>query len=80
MSLGFCCRNIIPYIKKFGKNPVTGAPLKEEDLIPLTFHKNADGKYAFDLKYLMLFVFLFIQLNCLLILDSLERKKFKVQC
>lgn len=32
------------YIKKFGRHPVTGAPLKFEDLIPLTFHKNADGK------------------------------------
>nr|CAD1837812.1 unnamed protein product [Ananas comosus var. bracteatus] len=41
----FDVMNIIPYIKKFGKNPVTGAPLKEEDLIPLTFHKNADGEY-----------------------------------
>lgn len=37
-------RSIIPYIKKFGKHPVTGAPLKQEDLIPLTFHKNSDGK------------------------------------
>lgn len=38
-----CCRNIIPYIRKYGKNPVTGAPLKQEDLIPLTFHKNSEG-------------------------------------
>lgn len=33
----------MPYIRKYGKHPVTGAPLKQEDLIPLTFHKNADG-------------------------------------
>jgi hypothetical protein len=39
------CRHIIPYIRKYGKNPVTGAPLKQEDLIPLTFHKNSDGLY-----------------------------------
>lgn len=37
------CRNIMPYVKKYGKHPVTGAPLKVEDLIPLTFHKNSDG-------------------------------------
>ncbi|OVA11855.1 Cyclophilin-like peptidyl-prolyl cis-trans isomerase domain [Macleaya cordata] len=37
--------HIIPYIKKHGKNPVTGAPLKQEDLIPLTFHKNSEGEY-----------------------------------
>lgn len=41
----FDVMNIIPYIRKFGKNPVTGAPLKPEDLIPLTFHKNAEGEY-----------------------------------
>ncbi|KAK8933497.1 Peptidyl-prolyl cis-trans isomerase-like 2 [Platanthera zijinensis] len=37
--------HIIPYIRKFGKNPVTGVPLKQEDLIPLTFHKNSDGEF-----------------------------------
>ncbi|XP_072979878.1 peptidyl-prolyl cis-trans isomerase CYP65 [Typha angustifolia] len=41
----FDVMNIFPYIRKFGKHPVTGAPLKQEDLIPLTFHKNADGEY-----------------------------------
>lgn len=41
----FDIMNIIPYIRKFGKHPVTGAPLKQEDLIPLTFHKNSDGEY-----------------------------------
>lgn len=41
--MGFECRSIIPYIRKYGKHPVTGAPLKQEDLIPLTFHKNAEG-------------------------------------
>jgi peptidyl-prolyl cis-trans isomerase-like protein 2 len=34
---------IVPYIRKFGKHPVTGAPLKGEDLIPLIFHKNSEG-------------------------------------
>ncbi|TQD92882.1 hypothetical protein C1H46_021515 [Malus baccata] len=37
--------NIIPYIRKYGKHPVTGAPLKQENLIPLTFHKNSDGEF-----------------------------------
>lgn len=41
------CRNILPYIKKYGKHPVTGGPLKQEDLIALTFHKNSDGKFQF---------------------------------
>ncbi|XP_068654233.1 peptidyl-prolyl cis-trans isomerase CYP65-like [Aristolochia californica] len=41
----FDIMNILPYIKKYGKHPVTGAPLKQEDLIPLTFHKNSDGEY-----------------------------------
>ena len=45
LELGF--RNIIPYIRKYGKNPVTGASLKQEDLIPLIFHKNSEGWYSF---------------------------------
>ena len=38
--LGDGCRHIIPYIRKCAKHPVTGASLKQEDLIPLIFHKN----------------------------------------
>lgn len=41
------CRSITPYIRKYGKHPVTGTPLKLEDLIPLTFHKNAEGLEIF---------------------------------
>lgn len=33
--------NIVPYIKKHGKHPVTGTPLQLGDLIRLNFHKNA---------------------------------------
>ncbi|KAF8410229.1 hypothetical protein HHK36_002752 [Tetracentron sinense] len=40
----FDIMNITPYIKKYGKHPVTGAPLKLEGLIPLTFHKNSEGR------------------------------------
>ncbi|XAR51367.1 Peptidylprolyl isomerase [Bertholletia excelsa] len=41
----FDLMNIIPYIRKYGKHPVTGGPLKLEDLIPLVFHKNSDGEF-----------------------------------
>uniref|UniRef100_A0A383V4T2 Peptidylprolyl isomerase n=2 Tax=Tetradesmus obliquus TaxID=3088 RepID=A0A383V4T2_TETOB len=38
--------HVVPYVKKFGKHPVTGAPLELGDLIRLNYHKNADGEYA----------------------------------
>jgi peptidyl-prolyl cis-trans isomerase-like protein 2 len=38
--------NILPYIRKYGTNPVTGEPLKVEDLIKLNIHKNGDGDYC----------------------------------
>lgn len=38
-------RNIIPFIKKYKRNPVTWAPLKASDLIKLNFHKNEKGEY-----------------------------------
>lgn len=41
----FDLMNIIPYIRKFGNHPVHGGPLKQDDLIPLTFHKNSDGEF-----------------------------------
>ncbi|KAH0477103.1 MAG: hypothetical protein KVP17_003960 [Porospora cf. gigantea B] len=41
----FEAENIIPYIKQCGKNPIDGSPLEISDLIPLTFHKNADGEF-----------------------------------
>lgn len=31
--------NVVPYVQKFGKHPVTGEPLKLGDLIRLNFHK-----------------------------------------
>lgn len=37
--------HITPYIKKYGKHPVTGTPLNHADLIPLTFHKNSEGEF-----------------------------------
>ncbi|KAJ7382116.1 RING-type E3 ubiquitin-protein ligase ppil2 [Desmophyllum pertusum] len=37
--------NIVPYLKKFGKSPVTGEPLQVKELVKLNFHKNAEDKY-----------------------------------
>jgi peptidyl-prolyl cis-trans isomerase-like protein 2 len=37
--------NIVPYLKKFGTNPVTGKKLDAKDLIKLNFYKNEDGEY-----------------------------------
>ncbi|KAJ3024389.1 UNVERIFIED_CONTAM: Peptidyl-prolyl cis-trans isomerase cyp8 [Siphonaria sp. JEL0065] len=44
-GLIFDLMHILPWIKKHGTNPVTGEPLAAKDLIPLHFHKNADGAY-----------------------------------
>ncbi|KAJ3003387.1 RING-type E3 ubiquitin-protein ligase ppil2 [Thoreauomyces humboldtii] len=41
----FDLMNIIPWLKKHGKNPVTGEQLETKDLIKLNFHKNADDQY-----------------------------------
>ena len=41
----FDVTNIVPYINKHHTHPVSGAPLALSDLIPLTFHKNANGDY-----------------------------------
>jgi peptidyl-prolyl cis-trans isomerase-like protein 2 len=35
--------NIVPYLKKYKKNPVNGEPLKISDLIKLNFYKNDKG-------------------------------------
>lgn len=37
--------SIVPYLKKYGINPVTGERLSAKDLIKLNFSKNAEGKY-----------------------------------
>jgi len=37
--------NIVPYLKKYRRHPVTGGPLAASDLIKLNFHKNSEGKY-----------------------------------
>lgn len=40
----FDARNVVPYIKKYGVNPVTGGRLDVKELIPLHFHRNSAGK------------------------------------
>lgn len=37
--------NILPYIKKYKRCPVTGAPLSASDLHALIFHRNAQGVF-----------------------------------
>lgn len=36
---------LLPYVKQFKHNPVTGKPLDTKTLIKLNFSKNADGEY-----------------------------------
>mmetsp|Transcript_8490 Transcript_8490/g.12727 ORF Transcript_8490/g.12727 Transcript_8490/m.12727 type:complete len:511 (-) Transcript_8490:209-1741(-) len=43
--------NIVPYIKKNKKNPVTGEPLKLKQLKKLKYHKNAEGRYHCPLTH-----------------------------
>ena len=38
--------NIVPYIQRFHRHPVSGQPLELRDLTKLHFHKNAAGEYA----------------------------------
>jgi peptidyl-prolyl cis-trans isomerase-like protein 2 len=43
--------NIMPYIKKHGKNPVTGQPLAAKDLLPVHFHKNTENQFICPITY-----------------------------
>ncbi|KAI7953860.1 hypothetical protein MJO28_006407 [Puccinia striiformis f. sp. tritici] len=43
--------NIIPYIKKYARDPVTGSPLASKDLIKLNFFKNAQDNYFDPVTY-----------------------------
>lgn len=36
----------VPYVMRFKRHPVTGAPLALKDLIKLNFHKNTDGEFS----------------------------------
>ena len=37
--------NIVPFLRKNKRHPVTGAPLTLSELTRLHFHRNADGEY-----------------------------------
>ncbi|THD19368.1 Peptidyl-prolyl cis-trans isomerase 4 [Fasciola hepatica] len=41
----FDLENILPFVRKFGVNPVTGKKMKAGELIKLVFHRNSDGKF-----------------------------------
>jgi len=43
--------NIVPFLKKFRRHPVTGAPLAASDLTKLHFHKNTEGQYQCPVLY-----------------------------
>ena len=43
--------NIVPYLKKYRRHPVTGAPLAASDLIKLHMHRNQEGAYACPVLY-----------------------------
>ncbi len=41
----FDIMNIIPYLKRYGRNPVNGKPLKLDELTKLTAHRDADDNF-----------------------------------
>jgi len=49
----------VPFIQKFGVNPVTGAPLSLKQLTALHFHKNDKGALTVIFFSFFLFFFLF---------------------
>ena len=50
----FDIMSIVPYIKQYGFNPVTGNSLKQGDLFKLNFHKNEEGEYHCPVTYKIL--------------------------
>ncbi|XP_019641125.1 PREDICTED: peptidyl-prolyl cis-trans isomerase-like 2 [Branchiostoma belcheri] len=41
----FDLMNIVPWLKKYGTNPITGEKMEAKALTKLTFHKNSEDKY-----------------------------------
>lgn len=41
----FDLENIVPFLKKHGRNPVTGEPLDQKSLFKVVFHKNSKEQY-----------------------------------
>lgn len=46
--------NIIPYLKKYGTNPVTGQKLQADQLVKLNFFKNEHGELSSMTEYSVL--------------------------
>ena len=42
----FDVAQIVPFVRKHHKNPVTGEPMETKDLVKLTFARNTDGQYC----------------------------------
>lgn len=42
---------VVPFIRKFQKNPVTGKPLKTSELIKMHWSKNEKGEYQDPISY-----------------------------
>ena len=55
-------RYIIPYIRKYKKNPIDGSPLKASELVKLSFSKNSKGKM--NQYYLHWFIYLLEEYHC----------------
>lgn len=47
----FDLMNIIPFLKRYKKSPVSGEPMLAKDLIKLNFTKDTDGKYHCPIMY-----------------------------
>jgi peptidyl-prolyl cis-trans isomerase-like 2 len=47
----FDLENIVPFLKKYGKNPVTGDKLEAKSLIKIQFTKNTKGEYHCPVTY-----------------------------
>ena len=43
--------NIVPWLKQYGTNPVTGKKMKATDLVKMTWYKNADNKYHCPVRF-----------------------------
>jgi peptidyl-prolyl cis-trans isomerase-like protein 2 len=52
--------SIIPFLKKYGKNPVNSLPLKISELIKLNFHKNEKDEFHDPISFKTFTDFTFI--------------------
>jgi peptidyl-prolyl cis-trans isomerase-like protein 2 len=50
-SSQFLNRHILPFLKKFGVNPITGAKCDAKQLVKLNYAKNAQDEYHCPITY-----------------------------